>query len=121
VLVTTSLGGPGQKVGPVDVGPPSAQAAALSFTRDSGYLDVIVRDPVAGPARYRAEFAAHHLRITLQLVPVSPSLVGTVVYMGISGPGTITTITRRDPGELDRHRRRPAGPRSGAAVGQPAG
>ena len=46
--------------------------------------------PVLGcPARYRAEFAQHHLRITLRLVPASPSLVGTVVYLS----GDITPIT----------------------------
>jgi hypothetical protein len=53
-----------------------------------------VTNPLAAPAIYRAEFAAHHLNMTLSLVPVSPSLVGTLVYMGDGGPG-ITTITAR--------------------------
>lgn len=96
LLVATSLGRPGQHVGPFRLGPPGASAAALSFTRHGGYLDVIVRNPVADPATYRAEFAAHHLRITLQLVPASPSVVGTLVYGGTSsGSGGITTITAR--------------------------
>jgi hypothetical protein len=94
VLALTSLGRPGQRVGPVVVGPPAAQA--LSFSRHGRYLDVIVRDPVADPRRYRAEFARHHLDITLKLIPVSPSLVGTETF-GDQSAGTpdFKTITAR--------------------------
>jgi len=96
ILIATSLGSPGQKVGPVPVGPAKAQAAALSFTRHGHDIDVTVRNPVADPKIYRAEFAAHHLHLTIQLVPVSPSLVGTLVYMGEnSGVTGITTITAK--------------------------
>ena len=93
-LAATLLLHPGQKVGPVIIGPPSAQA--LSFTRSGRYIDVIVRNPVADESVYRAEFAAHHLNITLTLVPVSPSLVGTVVYIGTSqNASQIGTITAK--------------------------
>ena len=93
-LIATSLGRPGQHVGPVAVGPAPAQAQALSFTRHGGFIDVIVRDPLADPARYRAEFARYHLDITLKLLPVSPSIVGTVVYMGQSAHSSpLTPIT----------------------------
>lgn len=65
--------------------PPPGGPQALSFTTNAGgAITVIVRNPLADPAVYRAEFAAHHLDITLQLRPVSPSMVGTVFYM--SGP-----------------------------------
>lgn len=87
LLVVTSLGRPGQRVGPVTVGPPAAQA--LSFSRHGGGFTVIVRDPLADPARYRAEFARYHLNITLKLVPASPSLVGALVYLS----GDVTPIT----------------------------
>jgi hypothetical protein len=69
--------------------------AALSFTTSGGYITVIVRDPLADPSRYRAEFAAHHLQVTLTLVPVSPSLVGSLVYFSEPASGGITPITAR--------------------------
>jgi hypothetical protein len=78
-------------VGPAGVGPQVAQA--LSFTTSGRYITVIVRNPLADPSRYRAEFAARHLDITLTLVPASPSLVGTLVYSGQSGGANITPIT----------------------------
>jgi hypothetical protein len=70
---------------------------ALAFTRVGHYIDVIVRDPLADEASYNAEFKAHGLDITLSLVPVSPSLVGTVVAISTSGPDgdSITTITAK--------------------------
>ena len=97
-LIATSLGTPGQHLGPVNVGPPKAQAAVLSFTRQDGYIQVIVRNPVADPKRYRAEFAENHLNITLTLVPASPSVVGTLVEESLSaGSGPqITPITAKD-------------------------
>jgi hypothetical protein len=72
----------------------SVPAQVLSFTTSGGYITVIVRNPLADPSRYRAEFAARHLDVTLKLVPVSPSLVGTVVFIDESAgnPG-IETIT----------------------------
>ena len=73
---------------PATAPPPSVKASTrpvpaqvLSFTTSDGYITVIVRNPLADPARYRAEFAAHHLNITLKMVPASPSIVGTVVYI----------------------------------------
>jgi hypothetical protein len=87
-LIVTTIGRPGQ---PVHIGPGPAHAQVLSFTRHGGYIDVIVRDPLADPRRYRAEFARHHLKITLKLVPASPSLVGTVVFID----GDINPITAK--------------------------
>lgn len=94
-LIATTLAGSGQRVGPVSVGP--ARADALSFTEHGGYIDVIVRNVVTDAKIYRAEFAAHHLDIRLFFVPVSPSLVGTLIYAGGSGNsvGQIKTITAK--------------------------
>jgi hypothetical protein len=93
-VAVTVIAHPGQKVGPVTVGPPSAQA--LSFTRDGRYIDVIVRNPGADEATYRTEFAAHHMHITLTLVPVPKDMAGTLVYMGTpNNGGGIIVITAK--------------------------
>jgi hypothetical protein len=78
-LVASSLGAPSGRVGPISVGPAKAQAAVLSVARHGRYLYVIVRNPVADPKKYRAEFARYHLHISLQLVPASPSVAGSLV------------------------------------------
>ncbi|WP_067635096.1 hypothetical protein [Actinomadura latina] len=78
--------------------PKVALVAALSFTRKGGYIDVRVRDPLADPKRYSAEFAKHGLDVELSLVPASPSIVGTVVMVDTSEgtkDGDITTITAK--------------------------
>lgn len=70
-------------------------AAALSFTPKGGYIDVRIRDPYADPARYKQEFAAHGLHVNLSLVPVSPSIVNTVVMEDIDAgthPDDVTEI-----------------------------
>lgn len=74
-------------------GPAAARPAALTFSAQGRYLVVRVRDPLADPARYRREFAAHGMHIDLRLVPASPSVVGTVVESEL--PASITTIPAR--------------------------
>jgi hypothetical protein len=71
----------------------NVRLAALSFTPQGKYLVVKVVDPYADPKRYAREFAAHGMRIQLKLVPVSPSIVGTVVMM--DGGEGIETITAK--------------------------
>lgn len=95
VLIAGSAGRPGQKVGPLNIGPAEASAAALTFTEHGGYIDVVIRNPMASQARYRAEFAAHHLHITLTMIPASPSMVGTLVYEADNGHSGITLIRSR--------------------------
>ena len=67
--------------------PPAASAHALAFTTSADSITVIVRDPLADPAVYQAELAAHHLDITIRMRPVSPSLVGSVFYLDEPGSG----------------------------------
>ena len=79
---------------PVTPGQASGQAQstarggqALAFTTSADSITVIVRDPLADPAVYRAELAAHHLDLTISMRPVSPSIVGSVFYMDEPGTG----------------------------------
>ena len=91
ILLTVFLAGPGHSAGPGPNGP--TQARALAFIRHGGYIDVIVRNPTADPRRYRAEFKAHGLNISLRLVPASPSIVGTVVFF--DGNSSLKVITAK--------------------------
>ncbi|TYB56834.1 hypothetical protein FXF51_42775 [Nonomuraea sp. PA05] len=59
-------------------------AAALDFARSGKDYIVTVKDVYAAPEQYAEEFSARGLPVTLELEPVSPSLVGKVV----GGQGT---------------------------------
>jgi hypothetical protein len=72
---------------------PSAASKALAFTVKDGYITVIVKDPYADPNWYKADFEAHHLDITLRMRPVSPSLVGTVIYTDAPSSAVGSEIT----------------------------
>jgi hypothetical protein len=89
-----------------------ARLAALVFTSAPGYIDVVIRDPYADPATYRAEFAAHHLNISLTMVPGSPSVVGTLAMGGGNG---LTVL--RQPGRCTE----PGGGACAIGVRIPAG
>lgn len=72
---------------------PPAQAAVSFHTAANGEIVATVRNPFAAEKRLDAAFAAHGLHITVSLVPVSPSLVGTIVYSSDNGPtGGIHTL-----------------------------
>lgn len=76
-------------------GPGGPQPAhALQIVRTDGYIEIKIVDPVADPARYRAELAAHDLDIELELVPTGPDHVGRVLFEEVlSDPGpAIETI-----------------------------
>ncbi|TDB83501.1 hypothetical protein E1264_28235 [Actinomadura sp. KC216] len=77
---------------------PLIRLAALSFTAEGDHIDVRVRDPLADPKRYHTEFKARGLDVRLSLVPVSPSIVGTVVMESTSegtGADDVTAITAK--------------------------
>jgi hypothetical protein len=82
VVIAISVGSSGSPAPKVYDGP-AAFLAALSFSSpEGGYITVRIKDPSADPALYRKEFAAHGMNVDLRLVPVSPSLVGSVVMDG---------------------------------------
>jgi hypothetical protein len=80
--------------------PPAA--AAVEFHTSGSYIVATVENPFAAERQLDDAFAAQHLDITLKLVPVSPSLVGSVVYMGSSAGasdiGVLYSATRQAPG-----------------------
>jgi hypothetical protein len=75
-IVLASLGRGG-------TGAPPVARATVAF-RPAGNADIIatVTDPFAAQRNLDAAFARHGLDITLRLLPVSPSLTGTVIYTG---------------------------------------
>jgi hypothetical protein len=60
-------------------------AAAISFTENGNYIDAVIKDPLADSKTLKAAFEQHGLDITLQLLPVSPSIVGSFVELDTSG------------------------------------
>ncbi|HEY1457475.1 MAG TPA: hypothetical protein VGF15_03055 [Solirubrobacteraceae bacterium] len=63
-------------------------AGAVTFrTAASGQIIATVTNPFAAQAQLDAAFARQGLEIRVNLIPVSPSIVGTVLYVGESGAG----------------------------------
>ncbi|MBO2447524.1 hypothetical protein J4573_10530 [Actinomadura barringtoniae] len=93
-LVFSSGGGspaPGPSTTSTSHAPKVQLAAALTFTRKGGHIDVRIRDPYADPKRYKEEFAKRGLDVDLTLIPSSPSIVGSVVMI----EGDITPINEK--------------------------
>ena len=76
---------------------PQAAAAGVAF-RTVAHGDIIatVTDPFAAESQLKAAFAEHGFDITLDLMPASPSAVGTVFY--ISDGGGASAIQPLDGG-----------------------
>jgi hypothetical protein len=83
------------------VGPPIAQAVSFS-TAPNGWIVAKVTDPLAAQKTLDADFAEHHLDITLKLIPVGPSLVGTVLSSG-EGQGSPNEPAKGAIQALDSH------------------
>jgi hypothetical protein len=65
---------------------PQTAAGAVAFrTVSGGEIVATVTDPFAAESQLKAAFAQRGFSITLKLIPVSPSLVGTVVYTSDNG------------------------------------
>jgi hypothetical protein len=63
---------------PQDKRAPNEQLVAFSVRR--GTVIALITNPLAAASQLTAVLRAHGLHITVQTVPVSPSLVGTIVY-----------------------------------------
>jgi hypothetical protein len=66
------------------VRPTTAHGIAFRELAD-GAVIARVTDPFAADAQLKAAFAKHGFNITLKLLPVSPSIVGTVIYTSGAG------------------------------------
>jgi hypothetical protein len=78
VVVRAPAGGPARSV--VHTTTPAVKTVAVAFrTTESGDIIATVTDPFAAQSTLNAAFEAAGLDITVTLVPVSPSLVGTVI------------------------------------------
>jgi hypothetical protein len=64
---------------------PTVAAAGVRFSHAKGYIVAHITDPQASAASLTKAFADEGLNIHLSLAPVSPSLVGTVLYVGEDG------------------------------------
>ena len=67
--------------------------APVAFRNSGSYIVATVVNPNAAAQELQAAFAAHDLNIHLKLAPVSPGMVGSVVYMGTMGPSEIGTLS----------------------------
>jgi hypothetical protein len=67
-------------------------AAAVLFTRQGPDIIATITNPEADTKTLHAEFARRGFDIDLHLLPVSPSLVGTVVYIGSDGSSPIDSL-----------------------------
>lgn len=76
---------------------PRGAQAAVQFSQTDDYIVATIIDVYASSAELRDAFAAQGLDIDLKLVPVSPSLVGSVVFIeDESNAGGIETISSPD-------------------------
>jgi anti-sigma-K factor RskA len=68
--------------------------APVAFRNSGSYIVATVMNPNAAEQELQAAFAAHNLNIHLKLAPVSPEMVGSVVYMGtLAGPSEIGALS----------------------------
>ncbi|GAA4636906.1 hypothetical protein GCM10023196_088530 [Actinoallomurus vinaceus] len=61
-------------------GNPVGLAAAVQITRKPTYYEARIVDPQAARKRFKAAFARYGLHIDVWLQPVSPHIVGTIVF-----------------------------------------
>jgi hypothetical protein len=63
--------------------PARVRAQLVEFTHRGGSLVVKITDPDSPVSQLDAIFRAHGLRIKINVIPVSPGLVGTIIYSDI--------------------------------------
>jgi hypothetical protein len=69
------------------------QSNFVDFVTRKGYVVARITDPDAGAAQLTAAFRTHGLYIQVKTVPVSPSLVGTLIF--VEGVPSIHSLVRK--------------------------
>lgn len=84
VLASSVLGG--------DTGGATSYAnSAIDVTLENGFFVGRIKDPVADHAKYAEAFHAVGKDVSIELVPVSPRLVGQLLESSIDGRGRVST------------------------------
>jgi hypothetical protein len=68
-------------IGQSAVSPTKAKAAGVHFSRHRGYIDATIDDPSAPAASMEAAFEKAGLDISVDVIPSSPSLAGSITFM----------------------------------------
>jgi hypothetical protein len=68
-------------VGQGVVSPTKAKAAGVYIVRHGGHIDATIDDPRAPAASMEAVFAKAGLEVTVDVIPASPSLAGTITFI----------------------------------------
>jgi hypothetical protein len=63
------------------VSPTKAKAAGVYIVRHGGHIDATIDDPRAPAASMEAVFAKAGLEVTVDVIPASPSLAGTITFI----------------------------------------
>lgn len=80
IVISAQVSGPRPAARPY---PARLPANLVEFTRRDGTLTVKITDPRPQASQLTAIFKAHGLNINVSVIPVPPSLVGTIVYSDI--------------------------------------
>ena len=70
--------------------------SAIAVDREGGFFVARIKDPLADHARYTEAFRAVGLDVDIELVPVSPKLVGQLIASGSGGTGDGDNIVTTD-------------------------
>jgi hypothetical protein len=68
-------------VGQGVVSPTKAKAAGVYIVRHGGHIDAMIDDPRAPAASMEEAFAKAGLEVTVDVIPASPSLAGTITFI----------------------------------------
>lgn len=75
-------GTPPTSAGQPSKGAPGASVELVAFSKSGANVVARITDPFAAASQLDAAFHSHGIDISVQVLPVSPSLIGSIVYVG---------------------------------------